>query len=188
MATRGIRLRIAWLLVIFAVIAALAVAADEAAATGEAPPGGEAESPPTEEPHKLNTQTQVLLAVVLIALSAVFAGLTLGIMAVDTLSLEIIASAGSEPDRTHAQTILPVRRKGHQTLCTLVLGNMWANVMIAQFCADVNPEGGGGEEEGGSGMQDFLWGVGETLSSFKEKADKRQKSLGTKIKGFLDDL
>ena len=48
--------------------------------------------------------------------------------------------------------------------------------------------GGGDDEEQGGGMQDFLWGVGEAVASMKEKADKRQKSLGTKIKGFLDDL
>ena len=99
---------------------------------------------------------QLLLAFCLVCLSALFAGLTIGIMGLDTLSLEIIASSGSEPDKSYAEKLLPVRRMGHQALCTLVLGNMWANVMIAEFCADINPEGGGGDEGGNSGLVGFL--------------------------------
>eukprot|EP00744_Colponema_vietnamica_P005536 GILI01008106.1.p1 GENE.GILI01008106.1~~GILI01008106.1.p1 ORF type:complete len:674 (-),score=148.63 GILI01008106.1:332-2353(-) len=99
-----------------------------------------------EESAGLPKWAQIILAIVLICLSAIFAGLTIGIMGLDTLSLEIIAEAGPEPDCSYAKKLLPVRRLGHFSLSTLVLGNMWANVMIAQFCADINPEesGGGG--------------------------------------------
>ena len=68
----------------------------------------------------------------LLFLSAVFAGLTIGIMGVDSLSLEIIAESGKEPDRSFAAAILPVRRKGHEMLCTLIIGNMLTNVVIVQ--------------------------------------------------------
>lgn len=98
-----------------------------------------------EEEGGLPKWAQAVLAIVLICLSAIFAGLTIGIMGLDTLSLEIIAEAGPEPDCTYARKLLPVRKLGHFALSTLVLGNMWANVMIAQFCADINPEEGGGE-------------------------------------------
>lgn len=56
---------------------------------------------------------------------------------------------------------------------------------------DYSGIGSGGndeEEEGGNRMQDLLWNVGETLSTLKEKASTRQKSVGQKIKGFLDEL
>jgi metal transporter CNNM len=68
----------------------------------------------------------------LLALSAVFAGLTVGVMGVDGLSLEIIAEGGKEPDRSCAAAILPVRRKGHEMLCTIIIGNMLTNVVIVQ--------------------------------------------------------
>ncbi|ORC92604.1 putative receptor-type adenylate cyclase GRESAG 4 [Trypanosoma theileri] len=65
-------------------------------------------------------------------LSAVFAGLTIGIMCMDTLTIDIIANSGPEPDRTYASQIQPLRRQGHQTLCTLVLSNMLMNVLVVQ--------------------------------------------------------
>ena len=108
---------------------------------------------------KLSTSAQLVLAVCLICFSALFAGLTLGIMGCDTTTLEIIADSGDEPDKTYAKAILPVRRLGHQSLCTLVLGNMFANVMIAELCTDVDPEGG----SGGSGFAAFLAFVVSTL-------------------------
>ena len=93
---------------------------------------------------KLSTSAQLVLAVCLICFSALFAGLTLGIMGCDTTTLEIIADSGDEPDKTYAKAILPVRRLGHQSLCTLVLGNMFTNVVIAEMCTDVDPGGSGG--------------------------------------------
>lgn len=47
---------------------------------------------------------------------------------------------------------------------------------------------GGDEPTNSSGVQDFFWGVGEAFSNMKEKAERRQQALGTKIKGFLDEL
>lgn len=70
-------------------------------------------------------------------LSAVFAGLTLGVMCADTFTLEIIAESGPKPDCKYAATILPLRRGGHKTLCTLIISNMLCNVLIVQEFADV---------------------------------------------------
>ena len=101
---------------------------------------------------------QAVLVVVLLALSGMFAGLTMGIMGIDTLTLEIIADAGSEPDKTYARTLLPVRKLGHQALSTLVLGNMWCNVMIAQYGSAFDFEGGsddGGSSSGIGGLVAF---------------------------------
>ncbi|KEG12157.1 putative receptor-type adenylate cyclase GRESAG 4 [Trypanosoma grayi] len=50
----------------------------------------------------------------------------------DTLTFDIIANSGPEPDRTYASQILPLRRQGHQTLCTLIVANMLMNVLVVQ--------------------------------------------------------
>lgn len=90
-------------------------------------------SPPTYIPKKaLDLADHVMRVCGLLFLSAVFAGLTMGIMGFDSLSLEIIAESGPKPDCNYAQEILPLRRGGHQTLCTLIVSNMLANVLIVQ--------------------------------------------------------
>lgn len=70
-------------------------------------------------------------------LSAVFAGLTLGVMCANTFTLEIIAESGPLPDCTYAATVLPLRKQGHKTLCTLIISNMLCNVLIVQEFSDV---------------------------------------------------
>ncbi|KPI87080.1 hypothetical protein ABL78_3842 [Leptomonas seymouri] len=70
---------------------------------------------------------------ILLLFAALFAGLTLALLGLDTLSLEIIADSGSEPDKTYAQKILPIRQLGNQLLCTLILGNVMVNTLIAQI-------------------------------------------------------
>lgn len=75
--------------------------------------------------------------VILLSFAALFAGLTLAVMGLDTLSLEIIASSGSEPDRTYAARILPLRRKGNKLLCTLLCGTVVVNTLIAQLTDSV---------------------------------------------------
>lgn len=70
-------------------------------------------------------------------LSAVFSGLTLGVMCANTFTLEIIAESGPQPDCTYAATVLPLRKQGHKTLCTLIVSNMLCNVLIVQEFADL---------------------------------------------------
>ena len=74
----------------------------------------------------------IVTDLVLLCGAALFAGLTLALMSLDTLSLEIIASSGSEPSRTYAAKVVPLRKLGNQLLCTLVLGNVMVNTLIAQ--------------------------------------------------------
>ena len=74
---------------------------------------------------------------VLLLLAALFAGLTLSVMGLDTVSLEIIADSGSEPDKSYARDILPLRQLGNQLLCTLILGNVMVNTLIAQITDSV---------------------------------------------------
>ncbi|CAJ1021908.1 putative Cyclin M transmembrane N-terminal domain containing protein [Leishmania shawi] len=70
-------------------------------------------------------------------LSAVFAGLTLGVMCANTFTLEIIAESGPKPDCKYAATLLPLRKQGHKTLSTLIISNMLCNVLIVQEFSDV---------------------------------------------------
>ena len=74
----------------------------------------------------------IILDVLLLCGAALFAGLTLGLMGLDSLSLEIVAEAGPEPDRSYATLLLPVRRNGNLLLCTLILGNVMVNTLVAQ--------------------------------------------------------
>lgn len=84
------------------------------------------------ERHIYTILDHVILILVCLSFSAIFAGLTIGILCMDTLTLSIIASSGREPDRTHASRILPLRRQGHVTLCTLIISNMLMNVIVVQ--------------------------------------------------------
>lgn len=97
-------------------------------------------------------------------LSAVFAGLTLGVMCADTFTLEIIAESGPMPICTYAATILPLRKQGHKTLCTLIISNMLCNVLIVQeFNKMFDASAAGGintdtmeDPKGGAGIWKFV--------------------------------
>ena len=64
---------------------------------------------------------------ILLIFSALFSGLTLGLMSLDVIGLDIIAQAGDPDERKYAKVILPVRSKGNLLLCTLLLGNTAGN-------------------------------------------------------------
>ncbi|KAJ2377706.1 hypothetical protein H4S02_007575, partial [Coemansia sp. RSA 2611] len=55
------------------------------------------------------------------------AGLTLGLMSLDEVNLQILATCGSEAQRVYAQRIQPIRKNGHWLLVTLLLGNTVIN-------------------------------------------------------------
>lgn len=107
-----------------------------AAATGEANEDSHSGAVVEESGANLGASAWVSLIVtdtILLLFAALFAGLTLALLGLDTLSLEIIADSGSEPDKTYAQKILPIRQNGNQLLCTLILGNVMVNTLIAQI-------------------------------------------------------
>lgn len=70
---------------------------------------------------------QITVIALLLVLGGCFAGLTLGLMGLDTTSLKILAEVGSPRDRGYAKKILPLREHGNLLLCTLVLGNVLVN-------------------------------------------------------------
>ncbi|KAF8170249.1 hypothetical protein K438DRAFT_2024445 [Mycena galopus ATCC 62051] len=69
----------------------------------------------------------VVLIPVLVLLSGVFAGLTLGYMSLDQTQLNVLCLSGTPEQRKYAKKILPIRQNGHLLLVTLLLANMIVN-------------------------------------------------------------
>ncbi|KAF5188512.1 hypothetical protein FRX31_021900 [Thalictrum thalictroides] len=60
-------------------------------------------------------------------------GLTLGLMSLSIVDLEVLAKSGTPKDREHAVKILPVVRKQHLLLCTLLICNAAAMEALPIF-------------------------------------------------------
>ncbi|KDO23119.1 hypothetical protein SPRG_21068 [Saprolegnia parasitica CBS 223.65] len=81
----------------------------------------------------------------LVALSAVFSGLTLGLMSLDKIGLEVVIGAGEDDGATPtekrlaaaARKIAPIRRNGNLLLTTLLLGNVSVNSLLSILLADL---------------------------------------------------
>jgi len=80
---------------------------------------------------------QILIILVLLSFSALFSGLTLGLMSLDITGLEIVM-AGDDPDAAKfAERIYPLRKQGNLLLCTLLLGNVAVNSLMSIFSAAI---------------------------------------------------
>ncbi|KAG2155185.1 uncharacterized protein EDB93DRAFT_1222403 [Suillus bovinus] len=64
---------------------------------------------------------------VLVLLSGVFAGLTLGYMSLDETQLNVLSMSGTPQQKRYAEKIMPIRKNGHLLLVTLLLSNMIVN-------------------------------------------------------------
>jgi metal transporter CNNM len=81
---------------------------------------------------------QWLFVIILLALSALFSGLTLGLMSLDPSGLEIVMANADDPKLARAaKAIYPVRLNGNLLLCTLVLGNVAVNSLVSILMADL---------------------------------------------------
>ena len=84
--------------------------------------------PPWEVPLKW------VACIILIALSATFSGLTLGLMGLDPYGLELIIKADPDgKEGKQAAKIIPFRKDGNLMLCTLLLGNVAVNALLPIF-------------------------------------------------------
>ena len=79
-------------------------------------------------------------AVLLIMLSALFAGLTLGMLSLDKIELEVVQAGEDKKLAACATKIIPVRRNGNLLLCTFLIGNTACNSLSSILMADL--EGG----------------------------------------------
>lgn len=73
------------------------------------------------------------IAILLISLSALFSGLTLGYFTLSTQTLRRQAKFGN----VAAVRILPVREKGNQLLTTLLLGNVAVNSVLSVYLSTI---------------------------------------------------
>lgn len=79
---------------------------------------------------------QWILIVVCVMFSALFSGLTLGLMSLDPQQLEIVMANSDDPKLAQAAKIIyPVRLHGNLLLCTLLLGNVTVNSSLSIISA-----------------------------------------------------
>ncbi|KAI3622786.1 cbs domain-containing protein [Moniliophthora roreri] len=79
------------------------------------------------DPHSTQMVVFAVLIPVLVLLSGLFAGLTLGYMSLDETQLNVLSISGTPEQRKYAQKITPIRKNGHLLLVTLLLANMIVN-------------------------------------------------------------
>ena len=91
----------------------------------------------THDTSELSAPAAIALACALIPFTALFAGLTLGLLRLDVVGLRILEHAGELWERQCAKAILPIRCQGNLLLCTLLLGNTVVNAAISILLADL---------------------------------------------------
>ncbi|KAG4160391.1 hypothetical protein ERO13_D02G234700v2 [Gossypium hirsutum] len=75
----------------------------------------------------------ILIVVLLVFFAGLMSGLTLGLMSMSLVDLEVLAKSGTPKDRKHAEKILPVVKKQHLLLCTLLICNAAAMEALPIF-------------------------------------------------------
>eukprot|EP00403_Amphidinium_massartii_P018743 CAMPEP_0178420610 /NCGR_PEP_ID=MMETSP0689_2-20121128/26222_1 /TAXON_ID=160604 /ORGANISM="Amphidinium massartii, Strain CS-259" /LENGTH=606 /DNA_ID=CAMNT_0020042099 /DNA_START=39 /DNA_END=1855 /DNA_ORIENTATION=+ len=90
-----------------------------------------------EKSQVLPMMLSIPIIVVLVMLSGLFSGLTLGLMGLDIIGLEIVQKGENEELRRCAAKIAPVRKKGNMLLCTLLLGNVAVNSALSILTAEI---------------------------------------------------
>ena len=87
----------------------------------------------------LPKSVQYILIIVLVLFSALFSGLTLGLMSLDPSGLEIVMANSDDPRMASAaKAIYPIRLNGNLLLCTLLLGNVGVNSLLSIIMADLS--------------------------------------------------
>ena len=74
-----------------------------------------------------------IILIILLFLSAMFSGLTLGLMSLDVFTLKRRVKLNDK----HAIKVYPLRKKGNLLLCTLLLGNVAVNSTLAIFLGSI---------------------------------------------------
>ncbi|CAM9878694.1 unnamed protein product, partial [Choristocarpus tenellus] len=77
------------------------------------------------------------LIILLVMMSGLFSGLTLGLLGLDKIGLEIICNGDDPTAAGYAKKIEPVRANGNLLLCTLLLGNVGVNALLSIILADL---------------------------------------------------
>lgn len=78
-------------------------------------------------------EIDILIVVLLVVLSGIFSGLTLGFFSLNLTSLERKIKLGNAA----AKKVYPIRKNGNLLLCTLLLGNVAVNSTMAIFLGNI---------------------------------------------------
>ncbi|XP_056696940.1 DUF21 domain-containing protein At2g14520 [Spinacia oleracea] len=76
---------------------------------------------------------RIAICIILVLFAGLMSGLTLGLMSLSLVELEVLAKSGTPEDRKYAAKILPVVRKQHLLLCTLLICNAAAMEALPIF-------------------------------------------------------
>lgn len=88
--------------------------------------GGESSCHETELTEAQKAVYGILIPI-LVVLSGLFAGLTLGYMSLDETQLQVLSLQGTPKQKRYAEKIMPIRKDGHLLLTTLLIANMITN-------------------------------------------------------------
>ena len=83
-----------------------------------------------ERPPHADGWLQPTLSVLLLALSALFSGLVISMLALDPVELKVLQNSGTEKEQKYARKIESVRKHGNYVLCTLVLCIVLPNTFL----------------------------------------------------------
>ncbi|KAK7140577.1 hypothetical protein R3I94_013001 [Phoxinus phoxinus] len=80
---------------------------------------------------------QAGLSVLLLALSALFSGLVISMLALDPVELRVLQNSGTDMEQKYAHKIESVRKHGNYVLCTLVLCNVFTNTFLVVWMCQI---------------------------------------------------
>ena len=72
--------------------------------------------------------------------SGIFSGLTLGLLSLDTTTLQVMQQAGTPSEQKNAKKIMPLVRRHHLLLVTLLLANAAAVESMPLFMNEISNE------------------------------------------------
>ncbi|XWS29671.1 hypothetical protein CRYUN_Cryun24cG0049800 [Craigia yunnanensis] len=76
---------------------------------------------------------RIVIVAGLVSFAGLMSGLTMGLMSLSLVDLEVLAKSGTPSDSKHATKILPVVRRQHLLLCTLLICNAAAMEALPIF-------------------------------------------------------
>eukprot|EP00158_Paraphelidium_tribonemae_P006212 Partr_v1_DN27732_c1_g1_i1_m67843 putative domain-containing protein len=88
-------------------------------------------------PNTTDFWLRVALVFGLLLIAGLMAGLTIGLMALDSTHLHILKISGTPKERYYAGIVEPLRKKGHILLSTLLITNMLANETLPIILDDI---------------------------------------------------
>ena len=81
--------------------------------------------------------SRIAIFIILLSLSGLFSGLNLGLMSLDVSELVLLKRIGTAKERSYANKIYPLRKRGNFLLCTILLGNVLVNSTSTLILGDL---------------------------------------------------